>query len=531
MPFSASEYSKRDGLELAQLLYSGEVASHELMGHAIEAAEAVNPILNAFCFPRHEAALEDARTPRLQGTFGALPFVYKDSGLAVSGHVGSIGSQLFAGTASTTDSTLATRFRNDGFISFGRTTVPEMCMAPTTEAVQNGGPTRNPWDPSRSAGGSSGGAAVAVATGVVPIAHGSDGGGSIRIPAACCGVYGLKTSRGLVPHGPLKGEGWGGLAVHGVLSRTVRDSAAALDGIAGMEAGAPYAAPVKADSYLRQLEMPFDRPLRIAKWTNGWDDVSIAPDCLLAMKSAERSLTALGHEVVQAPLPLLDYSEFIEALIDVLAVNAAVSVRDYLAVNVKAGWQDLLEPAIRDAFAIGNEVSATRYVAALNTFHRIGRTLDTYMASYDFVISPTLTSPPLPLGELSMDSDFRSFRRKAARYTMFLALLNASGQPAANLPLFRNKNGLPIGVQLIGRFGSDAAVLKLSAHLERETAWARLQFTPEEQARWTTRDGGPDGQAKGKRDGGALGCLIRASGETAVTTNKGTGWKSVALQM
>jgi amidase len=292
-------------------------------------------------------------------------------------------------------------------------------------------------------------------------------------------VYGLKTSRGLVPHGPAKGEGWGGLAVHGVLTRTVRDSAAALDGIAGMEAGAPYAAPTRPGSYLAELEKPFDRPLKIAKWTTGWNGVDIDPDCLEAVDAADSALRGLGHQVVEAPLPDLDYSAFIEALIDVLCANAATSVKDFLAANPAEGWQDRLEPAIRDACFIGNELSAMRYVAAINAFHRVGRALDSYLASYDFVISPTLTCPPLPLGHLTMnDGDFRSFRRGAARYTMFLAILNASGQPAANLPLFRNRKGLPIGVQLIGRFGSDARVLQLSAHLERHAGWAGNNIFP-----------------------------------------------------
>ncbi|ACI59710.1 Amidase (plasmid) [Rhizobium leguminosarum bv. trifolii WSM2304] len=476
MPSFDSDYGKRDGLELADLLYCREISPKELMESAIAAAEAVNPALNAFCFPRHEAALVEAEKATLQGTFGALPFAFKDSGLAAQGHGGSIGSRLFSKSMSHTDSTLAARFRKDGFISFGRTTVPEMCMAPTTEARQNGGATRNPWDHSRSAGGSSGGAAVAVATGVVPIAHGSDGGGSIRIPAACCGLYGLKTSRGLVPHGPNKGEGWGGLAVHGILTRSVYDSAAALNGIAGMEPGAPYASPERPDSFLESLELPFDRALRIAKWTVGWDGIPIAPDCLAALEKAEHALVALGHEVVDVYPPELDYTAFVEALIDVLCTNAAMSVSDFLTSNPVENWRDLLEPAIQDACAIGNSLPAMRYVAAISTFHRVGRALDSYMASYDFVISPTLTQPPLPLAELSMDTDFRSFRRKAARYTMFLALLNASGQPAANLPLFKSSSGLPIGVQLIGRFGQDAEILKLSAQLECETGWADLQF-------------------------------------------------------
>lgn len=469
-----TEYAACDGLELARLLYAGQVSPRELMERAIAASEAVDSRTNAFCFPRHEAALKEAGEAELKGTFGALPFVMKDSGIAARGHEGSIGSRLFAGTVSNADSTLASRFAADGFLSFGRTTVPEMCMAPTTEALQNGGPTRNPWDPARSAGGSSGGAAVAVATGVVPIAHGSDGGGSIRIPASCCGVFGLKTSRGLVPHGPAKGEGWGGLAVHGVLSRTVRDSAAALDGIAGMENGAPYASPARPPSYLAVLETPFKRPLRIARWSTAWGDTAIAPECLAAVDEAAAVLGALGHEVVEAQLPGLDYDGFVEALINVLCANAAMSVRDFLNSRPRPDWKSLLEPAILDACMIGQSMPAMRYVAAVNTFHRVGRILDTYMQDYDLVLSPALTQPPLPLGSLSMDDDFRSFRRKAARYTTFLAVFNASGQPAASVPLYRTGTKLPIGVQIIGRFGADTDVLRLCAQIERERPWSQI---------------------------------------------------------
>lgn len=473
---SFDEYSRRDGVELANLLRMGQAKPSELMEVAIDAADRIDASLNAFCYPRHEEALKEAGSASLRGRFGALPFVFKDSGLAAAAHRGSIGSRLFADSLSNADSTLAERFRGDGFISFGRTTVPEMCMAPTTEALQNGGPTRNPWDRNRSAGGSSGGAAVAVATGVVPIAHASDGGGSIRIPAACCGIYGLKTSRGLVPHGPAKGEGWGGLAVHGVLTRTVRDSAAALDGISGMEAGAPYASPLTPVSYLAGLDREFDRPLHIARWSTAWDEVEVAEDCRKALDVTEAALRSLGHHVEEAPLPPVDFSGFVDALIDVLCANAATSVNDFLRANPSIEPRGALEPAIRDAWELGNALTATKYVAAINTFHRIGRTFDAYMAKYDFVISPTLTRPPALLGEFSMDCDFRSFRRKIAKYTMSLSLINASGQPSASLPIFRNDAGLPIGVQLLGRFGTDAEVLRLSAHLERETNWANLQL-------------------------------------------------------
>jgi amidase len=312
---------------------------------------------------------------------------------------------------------------------------------------------------------------VAVAAGIVPIAHGSDGGGSIRIPASCCGIYGLKPSRGLLPVGPVRGEGWGGLSVEGVLSRSVRDTAAVLDATAGMEIGAPYASPAKPESYRALLSHPFERPLRIATWRSAWDDIAIAPDCLAAIDQADRLLTGLGHEIVEERPPHLKFASFIEAMITVLASNVTLTVNGRLRQDRVPDWQEKLEPAILDAYHIGMGLSAETYCLAINRFHSIGRVLATYMTEYDLILMPTLTQPPALLGSFSTDDDFRSFRRKVAKYTGFLAVINASGQPAANLPLYWSNEGLPIGVQLVGRFGAEADLLRISAHLEAETGW------------------------------------------------------------
>jgi amidase len=468
-----SDYEKENGLGLAHLLWSDAVSPLELMRCAIALAEERNPALNALCYPRYDEALARAATLTRKGTFGALPFLLKDTGLGSKFLPWSSGSRLFAGSTSNIESTLNSRFLEAGLFAFARTTVPEFSMAPTTEALQNGGPTRNPWDRSRSAGGSSGGAAAAVAAGIVPIAHGSDGGGSIRIPAACCGLYGLRPSRGLMPVGPLRGEGWGGLSVEGVLSRSVRDTAAVLDATAGMELGAPYASPAKPDSYGALLSRPFERPLRIAIWRSAWDEIAIAPDCLAAVDQAERLLTRLGHELVPERPPPLKFASFIEAMITVLASNVTLTVNGRLRQDRVPDWQEKLEPAILDAYHIGMALSAETYSLAINRFHSIGRLLATYMAEYDLILTPTLTEPPALLGRFSTDDDFRSFRRKVAKYTAFLAVINASGQPAANLPLYWSNEGLPIGVQLVGRFGAEADLLRISAHLEADTGWTR----------------------------------------------------------
>jgi amidase len=467
-----TEYEKHDGLSLAKLLRTGQVSPAELMDCAISLAEDRGQAVNALCNRDYDLGRRLAAEAELKGTFGALPFLLKDSGLASTQLASDVGSRLFAGLRAKVDSTLNTRFVADGFLSFARTTVPEFCMAPTTEAVQNGGgPTLNPWDRTRSPGGSSGGAAAAVALGIVPIAHGSDGGGSIRIPASSCGVFGLKPSRGLVPHGPARGEGWGGLAVDGVLSGTVRDTAAALDGIAGMELGQPYAAPARPDSYLRYIDGEFDRPLRVAKWTQAWNDIAVAPECHNAVAAAERHLAALGHEVTEAPLPRLKYDALVDAIIDVMAASVTMTVNAYLRLVGPKDLSLLLEPAILDAYRLGEAMHAETYALAINRFHSVARVMEMYLTDYDVILTPTLTQPPVKLGEISMSDDFRTFRKKAGRYTTFLAIINASGQPAASVPLHWTEGNLPIGVQLVGRFGAEATLLRLSAQLEGIAPW------------------------------------------------------------
>ncbi|MGO7018556.1 amidase [Rhizobium leguminosarum] len=477
----SSEYREHDGLSLAGLLHTKQVLPVDLMEQALALGERCDEAFNALCYLDPEEALAQSRQAQLKGQFGALPFLLKDSGLASTYLRSSVGSRLFADMKSPISATLNERFIADGFISFGRTTVPEFCMAPTTEAAQNGGPTLNPWDQTRSAGGSSGGAAVAVSSGVVPIAHGSDGGGSIRIPAACCGVFGLKPSRGLVPLGPSRGEAWGGLAADGVLTRSVRDTAAALDGVVGMEIGAPYAAPAVPGKYLELLSHEFRRPLRIAKWTEAFDGIPVAPECVAAVEYAANLLEAMGHEVISAPLPDIKYKSFLRSHQDVLAASVTLTVNGKLRSSPDAEWRSKLEPAIADAYDIGKTLSAETYALAINRFHAIARQMEVYMSGYDLVLSPTLTQLPAKLGVMSMETDFRSFRNTVGEYTTFLAIINASGQPAANVPVYWTDTDLPVGVQLIGRFGHEADILRVSAGLEEAAPWAerysRLKLT------------------------------------------------------
>jgi amidase len=465
-----------DGLALSALLYGGQVSAKELMLCAVELAQQRAAPFNALCYERYEESIELAAGAKLTGTFGGIPFLLKDSSLAAKRFPYSIGSRLFADLRSAYDATLVSRFSAAGFIPFARTTVPELCMAPTTEALRNRGPTSNPWDPTRSAGGSSGGAAVAVATGAVPIAHGSDGGGSIRIPAACCGLYGLKPSRGRLPQGPARGEGWGGLSVDGVLSRTVRDTAAVLDATGGYEPGAPYAAPGAPPSFLRALYEPPECSLRIARWSSAWEGIAVASECLHATELAAQLLRTAGHEVIDVALPELDYWQFIEAHLEVLAASIVVAVQAVLKGRAAQPWEPLLEPAMLDGYRLGKALSAEQYARAISLFHSVGRALEQHMHGFDVVLTPTLTQLPSKLGELSMNDDFQPFRRKVARYTTYLAIINASGQPAASVPLHWTDQGLPIGIQLIGHFGREDQILQLSAQLEAAAPWRARGF-------------------------------------------------------
>ncbi|WPB55769.1 amidase [Xylophilus sp. GOD-11R] len=465
------EYLGLDGLALAGLLRSGDVSSSELMAIAIGLARTRGAALNAIRYERYDESQALADDWRPRGAFGGIPFLLKDSGLASLRFPSSNGSRLFADARAAQDATLIGRFDQLGFIPFARTTVPELCMAPTTEAVQNGGATLNPWDRTRSPGGSSGGAAAAVAAGIVPIAHGSDGGGSIRIPAACCGLFGLKPTRGLVPMGPIKGEGWGGLACDGVLSRTVRDSAAAMDGIGGWEDGSPYAAPTGAGTYLNAITERPSRRMRVLVWRTAFENMPVAAECLAAVEKAAALCRALGHEVIDASPPPLDYRAFVQAHITVLATNIVLASNARLKVLGRAFQDGDLEPAMADGYRVGQTLGAGDYAAAIQQFHTVGRVMQGALSGADLVLTPTLTQLPAELGWLQMSGTLQSFRERVATYANFLAVINASGQPAANVPLDCTPSGLPVGIQLIGRFGRDDQVMQMAAELEEAAPW------------------------------------------------------------
>lgn len=470
------DYENLDGLALADLLERGETTSAELMDCAIALAQARNPGLNAITYPRYEESRRIAADWTPRGPFRGIPFLLKDSGFAHRRFPSSIGSALFNDITYDHDATVAGRFDAAGLIPFARTTVPELCMAGTTEAVRNGGPTPNPWDRTRSAGGSSGGAAAAVAARIVPVAHGSDGGGSIRIPAACCGVFGLKPSRGRVPMGPNRGEGWAGMSTDGVLSRSVRDTAAALDLIGGYEPGAPYAAPPKPRLFVDAVREQPHRARRVGILRQGWNGIGIAPECEAAVDHAASLLQAMGHEVFEAALPAIDYDGFVHAHGSILASNIVVAVDARLAALGRKLRDEDLESVIRDGYDVGKGLNAVSYIDAVSRLHAVGRAFAAAMAGLDVLLTPTLAQLPCKLDYLSLNPadglGFRDYRARAATYSTFLPVVNGAGLPAASLPLWWTQAGLPVATQLIGHFGHEDTLLDLSAQLERAAPWA-----------------------------------------------------------
>jgi amidase len=369
------------------------------------------------------------------------------------------------------DSELLARFKRAGLVIVGRTSTPEFGIPPTTEPALFG-PCRNPWNPAHSSGGSSGGAAAAVAARLVPIAHASDGGGSIRIPASCCGIFGIKPTRARTPAGPKVGESVGGLASQFAVSVSVRDSARLLDATAGAAPGDPYFAPPQVRPYADEVSTPPGR-LRIAVMREAWNRAPVADECLRAVDGAATLLRGLGHDVEDRPMLLRDTAEFFSNFITVWSVAAASSLATAEQVVGRAATVDDVEPLTWALASIGRGRSAVDYVDAMRMLHRTAREVAAFFVDFDVLVTPTLARPPVKLGELDCppDDPLRGFI-KSGDYAAFTALFNVTGQPAMSMPLHHSAEGLPIGTQFVGRFGDEATLFRLAGELERAAPWA-----------------------------------------------------------
>lgn len=465
-----SDYDKYDGLGLAALVKRGDVTAAELLDEAIARTEAINPKINAVIMKHYDEARAQIARGLPEGLFSGVPFLLKDLHLLLKDTVTTYGSALFQGYKADHNSTLTERYLKAGLVIFGKTNSPEFGLAGTTEPRLYG-PTRNPWNLAHSPGGSSGGAAAAVAAGILPFANASDGGGSIRIPAAACGLFGMKPTRGRTPMGPDRGEGWAGMSISHVVSRSVRDSAAALDATAGDAPGDPYAAPARARPWLQEVG---ERPgnLRIAFSTKRPNGTTCHPDVVKAVEAAARLCESLGHEVGEAA-PNLNQEEISKHQATIVGANIALTLRQRsAALGHEVGGNDVEHITWLIAQAAASR-SSVDYAEATLFIHQLGRRMAAFHETYDIYLSPTLCIPPIELGRLDMmGEDVGAYLRLSGEYMPGTGIFNMTGQPSMSVPLFWNDAGLPIGTMFTGRFGDEATLFRLAAQLEEAEPWA-----------------------------------------------------------
>ena len=470
---SFSDYETYDALGLAELVAKGEVTPKELLETAVARLEDVNPRINAIAHLAVDPAMAAIEAGLPKGPFSGVPFLLKDLAAAAFDIPSHLGSRLFAGTHYGVDCELVRRLRHTGLVMFGRTTSPELGVGPVTEAKVYGGPTRNPWNPDHTAGGSSGGAAAAVAAGILPAAHGSDGGGSIRIPASCSGLFGLKPTRARLPVGPLVGESWAGMSVSGFLTRSVRDSAALLDAVAGPDLGAPYWPPPLESSFVNAIQHPPARQ-KIAFSFKSFTGEPVHPDCRGAVEKAAKLLDSLGHRVEEVD-PTIDIMPMMQAWVRIAASGTALAVRQKVEARGTPLEPDEVEGITRGAIALADTLSGADYLQAVNQVHAFGREIAAFFEGYDLLVTPTLAEPPAKIGRFAPDSedfiDHRLGPTGILPYSPYTAAFNASGQPAMSVPLHWNAAGLPIGVHIAGRFGADESLISLAAELEAASPW------------------------------------------------------------
>jgi amidase len=458
-----------DATGQAELVREGEASPAELVDAAIARIERLDPELNAVIWPLFDRAREEAAGDLPDGPFRGVPLLLKDFATELAGTPFAEGSDLAGDYVSTASQELTLRYQRAGFVVCGKTNTPELAILPTTEP-RRFGPTRNPWDASRTPGGSSGGSAAAVASGMVPVAHGNDGGGSIRIPASCCGLFGLKPTRGRNPLGPRYGDLMTGLVAEHVLTRSVRDSAAVLDATAGQSPGDPYWAPPAARPFLAEVGADPGR-LRVGVVTTSGDTVA-DPDCVAAVESAAALCGELGHDVSETEMGI-DVDAFTTHFITLWAVGNAWIVLDWEERIGRSATEADLEPLTWALISMGRGTSADRYLKAVQELQRASRQIAEVFERHDVVLLPTLAQAPVPLGTFDSppDDPLRGLLA-AAGFVPFTPAFNVTGQPAASVPLHWNDDGLPIGVQLAGRFGDEATLLRLAAQLEAARPWA-----------------------------------------------------------
>ncbi|MEK6328266.1 MAG: amidase [Actinomycetota bacterium] len=470
----SDDLARLDATAQAELVRDGVASPLELVDAAIERIEALNGELNAVIHPLFEKAREAASGGLPDGPFAGVPFLLKDLGAAFAGDPLHLGMRFLkeAGFRAPVDTYLAQRFRDAGFVTVGKTNTPELGILPTTEPDAYG-PTRNPWDQERSPGGSSGGSAAAVASGMVPVAHANDGGGSIRIPASACGLVGLKPTRQRTSAGPLAGDQMSGLSEELVVSRSVRDTAAVLDAVHGPAPGDPYTAPPPQRPYLDEVGAE-PGPLRVALMTTPFLDATPDAAVVEAARDAGRLLESLGHAVEEGGPGRPEGMDIIDTFLTRWMAGQAATLDQLGAAVGSPVRPDDVEPLTWALAEEGRRRSAGRYLSAVAQHQEAARMIAGWFESgFDLWVTPTMGEPPTPLGAFD-DSGAEPIRviERGVLTAAFTAILNATGQPGISLPLYWGGDGLPIGVQLAAPFGREDVLISVAAQLERARPWA-----------------------------------------------------------
>jgi amidase len=470
----ASDLPNLDATAQAELVRSGEASPEELARAAISRIEEMNPQVNAVIHELFEEGLEAARGDLPDGPFKGVPFLLKDLGAAFAGQPYHLGMQLLKDMdfRAPVDTYLAQRFRDAGFVTIGKTNLPEVGLLPTTEPRAYG-PTRNPWNLEHSSGGSSGGAAAAVASGMVPVAHANDGGGSIRIPASMCGLVGLKPTRQRISEGPLIGDVMSGLTHEGCVAKSVRDVAAVLDAVHGPAPGDPYSAPPPTRPFVEELDAD-PQGLRIAVTTETLIDEETRPECVAAVEATVRLLESLGHTTDAPDLSAFEGFDLLNTFLTRWASGQAALINQLSLIVGRPITADDVEPLTWALVEKGRAVSGADYLGAVGIHQATGRLwAGMYESGFDVMLVPTLGEPPPPLGTFddSGPEPFAAFERAFITGT-FTAPFNATGQPAISLPLHWSEDGLPIGVQFVAPMGREDILIALAAQLERAQPWA-----------------------------------------------------------
>ena len=486
------DYANYDALGLAQLVKNKEISATELLDTAIAQAEQENPAINAIITKLFDFAHQQIQQGLPDGPFSGVPFLLKDLLGSLEGTPLSNGSAAFKGNISPSDSELVKRFKSSGLVIFGKTNTPEFGLMGITEPKAFG-PTRNPWNLNHTSGGSSGGSAAAIAAGIVPMASGGDGGGSIRIPAACCGLFGLKPSRGRTPTGPYYAEHWDGASAEHVLTRSVRDSAAMLDVVAGPDGSTPYPVPKnpKDSGYLACLDTPV-RPLKIAYTVQSFVDRPVTDDAIKAVQHTVSLLESLGHTVEQVH-PYVNADDLVDSYLTMYYGHVAADL-EFAAKLLNSNFSNLdVEDSTKLMGYIGKKISAEQFVTAKRRWNDFSQSMHVLHQEYDVLLTPTLGSAPVEIGafELSLADKIGTkivntfglqnlllksgMTKKVALQNLeklpFTQLANLTGQPAMSVPLYWTESGLPLGSQFIAPMGDEKTLFQLAYQLEQAQPW------------------------------------------------------------